>query len=64
MLGRRQARDRLTLQLPCRLERALITDGNLKRVKAQVMKTFNDLPVTAQEREAYEASHRVMSTYP
>lgn len=34
------------------LERALIAEGNLKRVKAQVMKTVSDLPVTAQEREA------------
>lgn len=35
------------------MERALIAEGNLKRVKAQVMKTFRALPVTAQEREAY-----------
>jgi len=35
------------------MQRALIAQGNLKRVKAQVMKTFGDLPVTAQEREAY-----------
>ncbi len=35
------------------MERALIAEGNLKRVKAQVMKTFCDLTVTAQEREAY-----------
>jgi hypothetical protein len=35
------------------MQRALIAQGYLKRVKAQVMKTFGDLPVTAQEREAY-----------
>jgi len=35
------------------LECPLIAEGNLKRVKAQVMKTFSDLPVTAQEREAH-----------
>ncbi len=39
--------------LRARMERALIAEGNLKRVKAQVMKTFSDLPITAQEREAY-----------
>ena len=46
------------------LERALVTDGNLKQVKAQVMKAFSDLPVTAWEREAYEAWPRFVSTYP
>lgn len=35
------------------VERALIAEGNLKRVKAQMMKTCSGLPVTAQEREAY-----------
>jgi hypothetical protein len=35
------------------LERALIAEGKLKRFKAQVMKTFSDPPVTAQEGEAY-----------
>jgi hypothetical protein len=35
------------------MERARIAEGNLKRVKAQVMKAFSELPVTAQEREAY-----------
>lgn len=34
-------------------ERALLAEGRLKRVKAQVMKSFADLAVTAQEREAY-----------
>ena len=32
---------------------ALIAEGNLRRVKAQVMKTFGELPMTAQESEAY-----------
>ena len=35
------------------MERALIAEGNLMHVKAQVMKTFSELPITAQEREAY-----------
>ncbi len=34
-------------------ERALIAEGNLKRVKAIQMKNFSDLPIGAQEREAY-----------
>ena len=32
---------------------ALIAEGSLRRVKAQVMKTFGELPMTAQESEAY-----------
>jgi hypothetical protein len=44
---------RSTAELRACMERALIAEGNLKRVKAQVMKTFSNLPVTAQEREAY-----------
>jgi hypothetical protein len=44
---------RSSTELRACMERALIAEGKLKRVKAQVMKTFGDLPVTAQEREAY-----------
>ena len=35
------------------MERTLIAGGNLKRVMAQVMKTFSGLPAAAQERQAY-----------
>jgi hypothetical protein len=34
-------------------ERALIAEGNLKRVKALEMKKYDHLPLSAQEREAY-----------
>jgi len=35
------------------IERALVANGNVKRVKAIEMKNFSDLPIAAQEREAY-----------
>lgn len=35
------------------MERAAIAEGNLKRVKALEMKKHGNLPITAQEREAY-----------
>ena len=44
---------RSSAELRVCMERALIAEGNLKRVKAQVLKTFSGLPVTAQKREAY-----------
>ncbi len=47
-------------ELRTRTERALIAEGNLKRVKAQMMKTFSGLPITAQEREAYASEASAM----
>jgi hypothetical protein len=35
------------------IERALIAEGNLKRVKAMEMRKHDHLPLGAQEREAY-----------
>ncbi len=35
------------------MERALLAEGNLKRVKALEMKKVSELSLTAQEREAY-----------
>ena len=44
---------RSAAELRSRIERALIANGNVKRVKAIEMKNFSDLPIAAQEREAY-----------
>jgi hypothetical protein len=35
------------------VERALVAEGNLKRVKALEMRKYDHLPLSAQEREAY-----------
>ena len=40
-------------ELRSRIERALIANANVKRVKAIEMKNFSDLAIAAQEREAY-----------
>ncbi len=44
---------RSAAELRACIERALIAEGNVKRVKAREMKNFSDLPLAAQEREAY-----------
>jgi nucleoid-associated protein YgaU len=40
-------------ELRARIERALIAEGKVRRVKALAMKAVSDLPIAAQEREAY-----------
>ncbi len=40
-------------ELRVRMEHALVAEGNLKRAKALEMKKFDQLPIAAQEREAY-----------
>ena len=40
------------------MQRAAIAEGNLKRIKALEMKKAADLPITAQERDAYARRRR------